>query len=372
MEIQPITAIFTSKQTIAESVQFLEQIKYDYPAWEAQGFFQNATSPAMYVYRIHQKSGNSQLGLVAGVSLDDYITEHIKRHEHTLVAKEVRQAALLKERGAVVKPVLLAHRYHTGLADKLSAIANSAPLQTITLEDIEEEHSFWKIDDEETIRQLREWFAKEITIAYIADGHHRFSSVARLYQQLSSTGAYNPYTHLICAIFPGRALRIHNFNRAVSIFENGLTPLAFMAHLSEFAHIKPMENPQQPTLPHTLTMYLRQEWFELTWKNETLMNSLEEGLPSMDVSMLNYYVLQQIGGVEDVRNDERIHYVEGPQGLGALAEISNKHNAVGFCLHPLSWDAFSKVIDHGLVLPPKSTWFEPRMKNGLIIQKMDA
>lgn len=369
MLVCPFPAVFPKSDSIENSAVQLEQIKSEYPAFQEAGFFEQPQPPAMYVYQIQSANDAPKTGLIAAVSLQEYIEEHIKRHEHTLVAKEVKQAELLRERGAVVKPVLLAHRRYDALAQYLDRLAQAPVHREIRLADVHEIHRFWKITDPAELAELTQLYARHVSTAYIADGHHRFSSIARLYQHLAETNAPdNPYAYLMCAIFPGDALAIHNFNRVVKAFSKDMTPLAFMARLSKYADLTPLPKARAPLSPHELTLYIEGQWFAMQWRRETLQANMDEGLPTLDVSLLNHYVLQEVLGFADVRHDERIAYAEGPLGLKALERLTRKRVSMAFCLHPLSWESFSRVIDHGLVLPPKSTWFEPRMKNGLVVQ----
>lgn len=369
MLVSPFAAIFPKQDTIERSTEQLEQIKIKYPAFQQADFFTDGQPPAMYVYQIQVDHDIPKTGLVAAVSLQAYIEERIKRHEHTLVAKEVKQAELLRERGAVVKPVLLAHRHHEALAQLLTRLSQGPAFREIRLPDVHETHRFWQIIQPDDVATLVQAYSQFVTTAYIADGHHRFSSIARLYQHLAENGTTdNPYSHLMCALFPGHTLAIHNFNRIVKAFSKEMSPLAFMARLSQYADLTPLAAARAPQSQHELTFFIEDQWFSMQWRRETLQANMDEGLPTLDVSLLNYYVLQEVLGFEDVRHDERISYAEGPLGLQALASLTKKGVSMAFCLHPLSWESFSRVIDHDLVLPPKSTWFEPRMKNGLVVQ----
>jgi uncharacterized protein (DUF1015 family) len=172
----------------------------------------------------------------------------------------------------------------------------------------------------------------------------------------------------MCALFPSTSLHIHNFNRSVKALESGMSALSFMVELSKYADLRSLPEATAPASDHELTFFLEGEWFAMNWRTETINYNAQAGLPTLDVSMFNYYILRKILGFTDIRNDKRIKYIEGPKGLEALATLTEERPAVSFCLHPLSWESFFQVIDHGLILPPKSTWFEPRMKNGLIVQ----
>lgn len=348
-------------------MEFIKTVRENYPYYQDKGIFPNAEPRAMYVYQI-TRAGQSQTGLIAAVSVQDYIKERVKRHEHTLVAKEIKQAELLKQRTAVVKPILLAHRHHEELAKLLQQHAQGPSTWQLDLPQIDETHRFWIIQDDAQLALVQQYFSQQIQTTYIADGHHRFSAFARLYQRLADTKSPNPYQYLMCALFPSTSLQIHNFNRSVKALSEERSALAFLAELSAYADLRPLPTASSPSQKHELTFFLAGEWFSMRWRPEVIDSTIKAGLPSLDVSMFNYYILQKLLGFTDIRNDKRIKYVEGPQGLTALATLADNRPAISFCLHPLDWDSFFRVIDHGLVLPPKSTWFEPRMKNGLIVQ----
>ncbi|MEM1214579.1 MAG: DUF1015 family protein [Bacteroidota bacterium] len=370
MVLRPFTAAFPAWAKLNDSAQFLATVRERFSDYKAQDLFLAELEPAMYAYQISLPQG-SKIGLIAAVSIQDYLEERVKRHEHTLVAKEVKQAELLRERDAVVKPVLLAHRPHQALADLLRTyVERHSPTHELHLPDGDETHRFWKITTGEDLEQIQYYFGRYIRTTYIADGHHRFSAFARLYQQLADGDQRNPYGYLMCALFPSNQLLIHNFNRVVKNADEQGSALRFLAQLSQFADLTPLDSSVEPENLHELTFYIKGEWMRMRWRQEIIQQHQDAGLPTMDVTMLNHYVLNKILGFADIRNDKRIKYIEGPRGLAPLEKMTDEHAAVAFCMHPLSWDSFFRVIDHGLVLPPKSTWFEPRMKNGLVVQTM--
>ncbi len=368
MVLRPFSAVLSRPEQIDDYSGFLGRVKENFTDYLDKGYFSEAQPPAMYAYQV-VVGGQARTGLLAAVSIQDYLEERVKRHEHTLVAKEVKQAELLIQRGAVVKPVLLAHRHHQALADLLSTHTNQfPPIQELHLQDPQEIHRLWAITDQEELEQIQYYFGRYILNTYIADGHHRFSAIARLYQQREEHHEPNPYGYLMCSLFPNTALQIHNFNRAVKGLQDGRSALSFMAQLSRYFNLEPLPEAREPAHSHEMTMLIQGEWFSIRWREKTLQQNSAAGLPTLDVSMLNYYVLQEILGFTDIRNDKRIKYIEGPKGLTALMEACENRPAVAFCLHPLGWESFFRVIDHGLVLPPKSTWFEPRMRNGIVVQ----
>lgn len=371
MIIQPFEAVFPNLEVISDTQTFFNTAKEKYRLFKEQAFFQNARQNALYIYQISH-NGTTHCGLIAAVSVAEYIAEHIKKHEHTLVAKEEKQAVLLEERKAVVKPILLVHRSHKELAEMMQHFCiKNVPVFEFKMPLTNTAHRFWAIENEEEVARIQTIFKEHINTAYIADGHHRFSSIARLYQRGKTPEQKQKYAHVMCALFPGSDLQIHNFNRIIKAFSEKISPLAFLARLSAFAEIRPLKKGRLPKKEHEITFYMKGEWFSLEWRKEVISEYANASLPVLDVSMLNYCVLEEILSCTDIRNDTRIKYIEGPRGLDSLAATTNGRSSVAFCLHPLDWESFFRVIDHGLVLPPKSTWFEPRMLNGLIVQTVE-
>lgn len=363
MKIHPFTAAFPRESCRSE--EFFANAKENYRAFWDEGCFEE-TIPAVFVYQIEESEGK-RTGLVAAVNVGEYLEGNVKRHEHTLAPKEQRQLQLLLQRRASVKPVLLAHPHLQELANWLEERAQGAPLLEVDFPSDRQYHRLWALTEEADIHWVQGVFERHVDTLYIADGHHRFSSAARLYERLVGTPRGEQYNALMCALFPTSALDIHNFNRVVS-YNQPASPLALMARLSAFGEVRPLEQPTAPRRPHEMTFCLEGEWFAMTWHPAVLARHAEAGLPVQDVSLLNRCILEDIMGLEDIRDNDQIKYLEGPRGLLPLELKADERGGVAFCLHPLQWDAFLRVIDHGHVLPPKSTWFEPRMKNGLIVQ----
>ncbi len=369
MLIHPFEATFPELDAIPDINSFIKTTKEDYRFFQSQGYFQKPESQAMYVYQI-SKQDEIHLGLMASVSVQEYIDGHIKKHEHTLVPKEERQAILLDERKAVVKPILLVHRSQQALSGFLNQICTkNTPVFEFYLPKDKTTHRFWAIKKEEDISFVQDLFKTHIQAAYIADGHHRFSAIARLFQRTKHTQK-EKYAHLMCALFSDLNLEIHNFNRVIKAFSENISPYSFLVRLSHYAIIEPLKEARIPKKEHELTFFMKGEWFSLEWRPEILSEYAKASLPILDVSMLNYCILENILAIENIRNHEAIQYLEGPKGLKALANLAEHQSSIAFCLYPIDWESFFRVIDHGLVLPPKSTWFEPRMLNGLIVQQI--
>ncbi len=332
MRISPFPAVLPNLTLVSSNEGFFSKVKEQYREYLDNGFFAPAAPPAIYVYQIEQK-GEVLTGLVAAVGIEDYLEGRIKKHEKTLGPKEQMQLELLLQRRAAVKPVLLAHRHYQPLADLLGKRSRrDAPVREIHFED-GECHRFWPITDAESIEKVQDYFSAHILQTYIADGHHRFSSAARLYEQDEIPGAALRYDSLMCALFPTSSLRIHNFNRVVDAFD-GISPLGFMARMSNYGTLIPLNKGAAPRKKHEVTFCVEREWFRFQWHPHTMARHAEVGLPVMDVSLLNHCVLQDLLGIMDVRNDARIKYLDGPKACQPWNDRHRNETPLPFaCTH---------------------------------------
>lgn len=371
MDIFPFRAVYPQLDRILPDENFFESVKEDFNRYYGESLFQYVDQEALFVYQIDIQ-GVTHTGIVGGVPVTEYEQGRILRHEHTISAKEDVQLKLTLERASVVKPVLLAYAGIPALDHWLAAYAGGRePDWAVNFPREGQVHRFYAITAPEDINCVQTEMAQALDHAYIADGHHRFSSSARLYRQLEAEGRADAsvYRDLMCAFFPTPALDIHNFNRVVYQAFRDMGAGGFVARLSAFAEVEPIPGPAMPAGAHDMTMLLEREWFRVSWRDITWFSRPDRSVCT-DVDLFNDLILHRILGIENARNDNRVDYIEGPKGLEGLQKaVSKQPGSVGFCLHPLSWDSFLAIIDAGQVLPPKSTWFEPRMKNGLIVQR---
>ena len=367
MQLLPFRATFPKLEKIEAPEQFFGNVKQEYHKYFVEGFFNEIPEPSMFVYQI-TKEGRSFTGVISGVHLEDCLNDRVRKHEETLSEKEEKQLQLLVRRKAAVKPVLLAHQpveeIKVWLEDYTSA---NAPLMEFTLRSGKENHIIWQISEASQITSLQRLFSEKVPITYIADGHHRTSTALRLFDE--TEGAQEDYASLFAAFFPIHDIQILDFNRVIDNL-NGLSATKFMALLSKSFEIEPLQEPAKPSRKFELTMYLRGEWYRLTWKERIMLEYASEPVV-LDAMMLNHKVMSKLLGIEDVRNDKRVKYIEGPKGIkGLLKQADKVPDGVAFCLYPVQMDEVIEVADIGQVLPPKSTWFEPRMKNGLLVKRI--
>ena len=355
IHIQPFTGILPNIEMISAPDSFFGQVKEQYQSLARAGYFHQEATKSLYVYRIESLHG-VHVGLLAALPVTDYLAGNILKHEQTLAAKEEKTAKLVLERGAMIKPVVLAHRPSKAIHHLLyNSMEAKPPVLHIALKG--GKHSFWKIDDEAAIHTLQVAFTEKIPQVYIADGHHRVASAAEVYQK---TGKHE---FILAALFASSELKIWDYNRVVEGLFNQ-TPLSFMAHLSEVCHISPLPKLAAPTQKNEFAMHLDGQWFGLRWRNDIIaqQNTIAERL---DATMLNQYILKPLLGIADIRTDLRVSYIEGVKGLEILAQ-RNRIPTVSFALFPVSPDDFFSLADGRQTMPPKSTWFEPRIKNGFI------
>ena len=369
MQIQAFKATYPRKKLITSADSFFGKVKEEYPVFRDSGFFKQRKQPGLYIYRIDEPL-RSYTGLLTLASMDEYQEGNIKIHEHTLAAKEQRQIQLLMHRKAAVKPVLLTYRGVEEI-DKLikKQLVEKDPFMHYYFEEEDEHHWIWEIKEEKTIKKLQKLFAEKVPTAYIADGHHRTAAMALLREQAETEGLPPCYNYLLSAFFPTRELDIFEFNRIV-VNTNGLSPTRLIASLSQWAKVKVLDQYKPLKQKHEWLLFLNNEWFHFQWREETLKAHQNDEV-LLDVSLLNKLVLQDILGIEDPRTDVRLKYIEGPRGIDAFKQLVNKaENRLGFILFPIDIKDFLHIADAGKVLPPKSTWFEPRMRNGLLVHDL--
>ena len=366
MQIRPFQAVFPNLEYIASADSFFNTVKQDYSTYRRNNFFQKAAQEALYVYQI-QSPHRDYWGMIACADILDYLNGHILKHESTIAEKEQQQMQLLFNRQAMVKPVLLTYPDIPDINSLLQkSISETEIFFSVNFQFEQSTHRLWQITDGQVIQKLQNLFKTRVPVCYIADGHHRSSSSARIYKQRKNLTQNNPFSSLLCAFFPASQLAIYDYNRVVEGL-NHISIAAFMARLSRVFELEVLAQPSKPRKKHELVMLLEEEWFRLVWK-KSVLSQLEQEEDILDVSLLNEIVLKGILNIGDVRTDSRVKYVEGPRGMQQLKEKAIKNDKrVAFLLYPVCLNDLMRIASAGKVLPPKSTWFEPRVKNGLLV-----
>ena len=369
MTIRPFQAVYPNTDYIASNDAFFGTVKEEYVSYKKSGFYIKASQESVYIYRIQTKH-RSHTGLVACTDINEYLNGNIKKHENTLSAGEQRQMYMMMNRKSIVKPVLLIHPRVKKLNDLFEKyIKEHEPFYTIHFESENTKHMLWEVSDGDAIEKIQQLFDNKIPETYIADGHHRCSATALLYTRLKKKKKVNPYETILTAFFPEDQLEIYDYNRIVDALEE-VSLTQFMAKLSKLFYIDFLEKPAKPKCKHEITMFLNKEWFLLKWKPSVLKKYKNQKIV-LDASLLDEKVLKDILGIKDVKTDVRMKYISGIEGLKSLIKKTQKlETRVAFCLYPAQMSDLLTTADEGGVMPPKSTWFEPRMKNGLIVQEL--
>ncbi len=331
----------------------------------AEGVLVRDPAPYLYFYRAVQ-GDHSQLGLVAVASVAAYESGRIRRHEYTRPDKEDDRVRQIEALDAQTGPVFLTYRHRPEI-DRLAAAATAgAPEVEVTADD-GVVHSLWVVREPDRIRALVEAF-EGLERLYIADGHHRSAAAARVARRRRAAhpgqGRDAPYNFFLSVIFPDDQVRILDYNRVVRDL-NGLTPEAFLERLAGAYEVAPAPGPVRPARHGEVGMYLGGRWYRLRIRPERVPR--DDPVARLDVSLLADQVLGPILGITDPRRDRRIDFVGGIRGLEALARrVDSGEMAVAFALHPTALEELMAVADAGQVMPPKSTWFEPKLADGLV------
>lgn len=325
--------------------------------------------PCYYVYRLIM-DGHSQTGLVAGASVADYDTNRIRKHEFTRPVKEDDRVRQIDAVNAQTGPVLLAYPAAPAVDAILAAVSQGEPALDVTADD-GIQHTLWVIDDAASIAQLTAAF-NAMHALYIADGHHRSAAASRIakmrHEQNGSSGVA-PWDFFLSVIFPAHQMKIFDYNRVVKDL-HGLETTQFLAAVEEHFALEPSATPVKPTEPGTFGMYLDKQWFKLTL-NAALMPH-DDPVARLDVSRLARYLIEPVLGISDPRRDDRIDFVGGIRGLAGLEKrVDSGEMSVAFSLFATSMQDLMSVADNNDVMPPKSTWFEPKLADGVVSYLLD-
>lgn len=334
-----------------------------------EGKFVQDPTPCFYLYELTM-DGHSQTGVVGCASIDDYRNNVIKKHENTRADKEEDRIRHVDTCSMQTGPIFLAYRAQEDLKEKIGELKKQTPVYDFVSED-GIGHRVWVIDNDSDVAMIEEAFGK-IPAIYIADGHHRCASAVKV--GLKRREQYPDYTgeeefnYFLSVIFPDEELRILDYNRVVKDL-NGMDAATFLTRIEEyFAVEKKGQSPYRPMEKGTFGMYLENEWYGLSAKDEIKSEDAVEGL---DVSLLQNDLLDPILGIMDPKTDKRIDFVGGIRGLGELERRVHTDMKVAFSMYPTSIAELFAVADAGRLMPPKSTWFEPKLRSGLFLHEIE-
>ncbi len=345
----------------------------NFAKWQKNGWLVQDKKPCYYVYA-QTMEGRTQYGLVLCAHTDDYAEGKIKKHELTRKDKEDDRMVHVKIQNANIEPVFFAYKDNSQLNEIVSRTVAAAPEYSFTDEN-GFGHSFWVIDDDATIEKITDIFTNKVNAFYVADGHHRTAAAARVGAEKRSGNAAHTgdeeYNYFMAVCFPETQLKIIDYNRVVKDL-NGLTPEQFMTALEEDFNVTPYEGEGEchPSHLHNFSMYLGGKWYSMETKPGRYDDNDPIGV--LDVTILSNLVLDKILGIKDLRTDKRIDFVGGIRGLGELSRrVDSGEMKVAFALYPVSMKQLTDIADSGNIMPPKTTWFEPKLRSGLAIHKLD-
>jgi uncharacterized protein (DUF1015 family) len=314
-----------------------------------------------YIYQLTM-NGKDQTGLVCASSLADYDKGIIKKHELTRPEKELDRINHIKTTGAQTGNVFLAYKTNERLNKEIEDWkASHHPEYDFTASDAIR-HNVWVVNDVETIGRITKNFAEQVPTTYIADGHHRAASAAKVRTALEQNPTAES-NYFLTTLFPADQLHILDYNRVVKDL-NGMTAEEFLDHLKKEFLIGKTDKPCAPEHLHEIGMYLESDWYKLIIKDGTYAM---DPIGILDVTILQNNILDKLLGITDVRTDKRIDFVGGIRGLSELEKrVNSGEMKVAFSLFPVSMDQLFDIADSGNIMPPKSTWFEPKLRDGLL------
>lgn len=343
----------------------------NFKLWQERGWLVQDDSEMYYVYA-QTMNGCTQYGLVAAANVDDYMTGKIKKHELTRKDKEEDRMIHVRIQNANIEPVFFAYPD----VDEMNAIVenivkNQEPEYDFVAED-GFGHTFWAIRDAETNARITEIFA-EIPALYVADGHHRTAAAALVGAEKRAANPNHTgdeeYNYFLAVIFPESQLNIIDYNRVVMDL-NGLTAAEFLDKLSESFEVVEMgAEIYKPNALHNFGMYLDGKWYSLTAREGTYDDN--DPIGTLDVTVLSNLVFDKILNLGDLRTSKRIDFVGGIRGLGELQKrVDSGEMVAAFALYPVTMRQIIDIADTGNIMPPKTTWFEPKLRSGLVIHKL--
>ena len=333
----------------------------------ADGTFITDDKACYYIYELTM-DGRVQTGIVACSSIDDYQNEVIKKHENTRADKEVDRIRHVDTCSAQTGPIFLAYR----AKEEINKVVDEAKKQPAIYDFVSDDgirHAVWRISDDDMIKALEEAFA-EIPNTYIADGHHRAASAVKVgLKRREENPGYNgdeEFNYFLSVLFPDEQLMIMDYNRVVKDL-NGLSRAEFMAKLEGLFTVEELDAQTAPAKKGEVTMFLDEKWYRLTIKPQFTSDDPVKGL---DVSILQDILLSPVLGIGDPRTDKRIDFIGGIRGLKELERRVHTDMTVAFAMYPTSIAELFAVADASLLMPPKSTWFEPKLRSGLFIHRI--
>lgn len=356
------------ENTDEHSQEVYNKAKENFSQFISDGVLFQEDKPLLYIYA-QVMDGRRQIGLVASSSVEDYFNDVIKKHEFTRPEKEEDRIRHMETVHAHVGPIFLTYPKNKSVDEVVNGIVSSQkPVYDFIATD-KVQHTVWMVSNENQIAQLVSLFEKEIPFTYIADGHHRTASAAKVGLKLKNQNANHngteEYNFFLSVLFPDEQLAIMDYNRTVKDL-NGLSNEDFLEKVSSRFIVRGSQlnaDTAKPAMLHEFGMYLNGVWYKLEAKTEFIK---QDPIGILDVTILQENILEPLLGIKDVRTDKRIDFVGGIRGLKELERrVDSGEMKVAFALFPVSLKQLMDIADSGNVMPPKSTWFEPKLRDGL-------
>lgn len=344
------------------SQKVYDKAKENLDAFISRNILFRESKPCYYIYQLIM-NGKSQTGLVCGSSVNDYENDLIKKHEFTRPEKEQDRINHIKTTGAQTGNVFLAYKN----VDAIDTLINDwkkerSPVYDFIADD-GIQHSIWAVNDAKTISRITELFKTLVPVTYIADGHHRAASAAKVRAALGGENSPEGADYFLTTLFPSNQLHIMDYNRLVKDL-NGFTDEKFLARIETNFTVEKTTAAFSPAVLHEFGMYLNHQWYKLTAKENTFTT---DPIGVLDITILSNNLLDPVLNIKDQRTDKRIDFVGGIRGLAELEKrVDSGEMTVAFSLHPVTIQQLFDIADSGNVMPPKSTWFEPKLRDGLL------
>ncbi|MEO7046881.1 MAG: DUF1015 family protein [Ferruginibacter sp.] len=348
------------------SQQVYDKAKENLTAFISRNILFRENKPCYYIYRLTM-NGKNQVGLVCASSVDDYENGLIKKHEFTRPEKELDRINHIKTTGAQTGNVFLAYKNVSEIDTVINKWIADKNCQYDFIADDDIQHSIWIVSDDDVINNITQYFKTLVLCTYIADGHHRAASAAKVRAALGDNATANA-DYFLTTLFAADQLYIMDYNRVIKDL-NGLDEKDLLQKLEKDFIVEKKDSTYRPEAIHQFGLYLNKQWYKLTAKEGTYSDDV---IDVLDISILQKNLLDPILGIKDQRTDTRIDFVGGIRGLGELENrVNSGEMAMAISLYPVSIQQLFDVADSGEVMPPKSTWFEPKLRDGLLTHLID-
>jgi len=359
--------------TDTHSDQVYNKSVENFQAWQKKGWLVQDKEPAFYIYA-QTMNGRTQYGIVGCASVDDYLNGVIKKHELTRPDKEQDRMIHVRVNNANIEPVFFAYPAVREIDDIVSKITSTEKPEYDFVSEDGFGHHFWLVKKAETNKKLENLFKTKVPYTYVADGHHRTAAAALVGKEKRESNPKHKgteeYNFFLAVHFPDNQLNIIDYNRTVKDL-NGLTPEEFLLKLQKGFDVKEKGTKiYKPGKLHNFSMYLEGKWYSLTAKEGTYDDN--DPIKILDVTILTLQILSPVLDIQDLRRSKRIDFVGGIRGLKELKKrVDSGEMKVAFALFPVSMSQLITIADSGNIMPPKTTWFEPKLRSGLVIHLLE-